>query len=77
MDKAQVHPGDHVYVICRNPHTASVATIAEAQIVKDEDQAGGKKLLLRDLYYEFAEDDAVFLTREEAERVYRQIYDED
>lgn len=77
MKKNQIQSGDHVYVICRNPHTASVAMIQEAEVIENPGKNGDKALLLNDFCYEFAEDDAVFPTFEEAQLIYRQIYDED
>ncbi|MDF2910065.1 MAG: transcriptional regulator [Sporolactobacillus laevolacticus] len=77
MKKDEMHLGDHVYVICRNPHTASVAMIQEAEVVDSPDKTGNKVLFLHELHYEFADEDAIFPTFDEAQRVYRQIYDED
>ncbi|MFT8361595.1 MAG: transcriptional regulator SplA domain-containing protein [Sporolactobacillus sp.] len=77
MRKNEMKSGDHVYVICRNPHTATVAMIQEAEVIDSPTKHGDKALVLDDLYYEFAEDDAVFPSFEEAQMIYRQIYDED
>lgn len=77
MKKNETQLGDHVFVICRNPHTATASLIQEAEVVENPEKKQDKALLLHDMYYEFAEEDAVFATADEAERVYKQIYDED
>lgn len=77
MNKEETQLGDHVYVICRNPHTATATMIQEAEVVENSDKKEDKVLSLHDMYYEFAEDDAVFATIDEAKRIYKQIYDED
>ncbi|MFX3619120.1 MAG: transcriptional regulator SplA domain-containing protein [Sporolactobacillus sp.] len=76
MNKEETQVGDHVYVICRNPHTATATMIQEAEVVENPNKKEDKVLSLNDMYYEFAEDDAVFRTIDEAKRIYKQIYDE-
>ncbi|MCQ2011559.1 MULTISPECIES: transcriptional regulator SplA domain-containing protein [Sporolactobacillus] len=77
MKKEETQVGDLVYVICRNPHTATATLIQEAEVVENPNKKEDKVLSLNDMYYEFAEDDAVFPTIDDAKRVYKQIYDED
>ncbi|MCO7175176.1 transcriptional regulator SplA domain-containing protein [Sporolactobacillus kofuensis] len=77
MKKDDLRLGDSVFVLCRNPHTATATLIQEAEVVSHPEKEGDKALLLHDMYYEFAEDDAVFSSIEEAKHVYQEIYDED
>ncbi|MFN2745990.1 MULTISPECIES: transcriptional regulator SplA domain-containing protein [Bacillus] len=76
MSKQQVKAGDQVYVIYRNPHAANVAHIKEAEVVEHPLHEGELALFLFDTYHAFAEDDAVFSSYEEAERLYRELFDE-
>lgn len=67
--------GDEVYVIYRNPHAANVAHIKEAEVVDHPLHEGELALFMYDTYHAFAEDDAVFSSYEEAERLYRELFD--
>ena len=67
--------GDEVYVIYRNPHAANVAQIKEAEVVDHPLHEGELALFMYDTYHAFAEDDAVFSSYEEAERLYRELFD--
>nr|MDH3163266.1 transcriptional regulator SplA domain-containing protein [Bacillus licheniformis] len=67
--------GDEVYVIYRNPHAPNVAHIKEAEVVDHPLHEGELALFMYDTYHAFAEDDAVFSSYEEAERLYRELFD--
>ncbi|MBD1383298.1 transcriptional regulator SplA domain-containing protein [Metabacillus arenae] len=67
--------GDKVYVIYRNPHTANVANIKEAEVVQHPNDEQDVALFLYDAYHRLSDDDAVFSSYEEAELVYNQLFD--
>ncbi|WP_110114765.1 transcriptional regulator SplA domain-containing protein [Bacillus sp. CGMCC 1.16541] len=75
MSKREYQVGDQVFVIYRNPHTANVANITEAEIVEHPEQPGDVALFLHESYHLLAEDDAVYPTYEEAEQMYNKIFD--
>jgi len=75
MPRQPFKPGDEVYVIYRNPHAANVAHIKEAEVVDHPLLEGELALFMYDTYHAFAEDDAVFSSYEEAERLYRELLD--
>ncbi|ADU29680.1 transcriptional regulator SplA domain-containing protein [Evansella cellulosilytica] len=76
MDITQLHPGDSVFVICRNPHTQSVAQIQEAAIVDHPDYPGRTVLFLFDDYMPLTDDYAMFNNYEEAEEMYNLYFNE-
>ncbi|MCJ2145383.1 transcriptional regulator SplA domain-containing protein [Bacillus sp. B19-2] len=75
MPRQPFKSGDEVYVIYRNPHAANVAHIKEAEVVDHPLHEGELALFMYDTYHAFAEDDAVFSSYEEAERLYRELFD--
>ncbi|MFZ7767350.1 transcriptional regulator SplA domain-containing protein [Bacillus licheniformis] len=75
MPRQPFKPGDEVYVIYWNPHAANVAHIKEAEVVDHPLHEGELALFMYDTYHAFAEDDAVFSSYEEAERLYRELFD--
>ncbi|MDA1475763.1 transcriptional regulator SplA domain-containing protein [Bacillus changyiensis] len=74
--KDGIQAGDQVYVIYRNPHAANVANIKEAEVVEHPLHDGELALFLYDTYHALADDDAVFSSYEEAEQLYRHLFDE-
>ncbi|MET3696402.1 transcriptional regulator of the spore photoproduct lyase operon [Bacillus oleivorans] len=68
------HPGQVVYVMYRNPHTQSVATIQEAAIVNDPYQPNQLALFIFDTFYPVTNELAIFKTREEAEEAYQDYF---
>ncbi|MCY8399719.1 transcriptional regulator SplA domain-containing protein [Bacillus haynesii] len=75
MPRQPFKPGDEVYVIYQNPHAANVAHIKEAEVVDHPLHEGELALFMYDTYHAFAEDDAVFSSYEEAEQLYRELFD--
>ncbi|MBX4163047.1 transcriptional regulator SplA domain-containing protein [Priestia aryabhattai] len=75
VEKKEYQVGDQVFVIYRNPHTANVANINQAEIVEHPENKGEKALFLHESYHLLAEDDAVYSTYEEAEKMYNKIFD--
>ncbi|MDV2684133.1 transcriptional regulator SplA domain-containing protein [Alkalihalophilus sp. As8PL] len=67
LDVNQLHEGQQVYVIYRNPHTPTVSAIQEATIAFDPMNPGQMSLVLFDYYHPIEEDDAIFSSYEEAE----------
>ncbi|ERN52226.1 transcriptional regulator SplA domain-containing protein [Alkalihalophilus pseudofirmus] len=70
LDMNQLHEGQSVYVIYRNPHTPTVSSIQEATIALDPMNPGQMSLVLFDYYHPIEEDDAIFSSYEEAEASY-------
>ncbi|MBM7703667.1 transcriptional regulator SplA domain-containing protein [Metabacillus iocasae] len=75
MSQREYQVGDQVFVIYRNPHTANVANIQQAEIVEHPEQPGDVALFLHESYHLLSEDDAVYPTFEEAEQMYNKIFD--
>ncbi|MFT0802355.1 transcriptional regulator SplA domain-containing protein [Bacillus swezeyi] len=75
MSRQDFKAGEQVYVIYRNPHAANVAHIKEAEVVEHPLHEGELALFMYDTYHALAEDDAVFSSYEEAERIYRDLFD--
>ncbi|MGD6817560.1 transcriptional regulator SplA domain-containing protein [Metabacillus sp. 84] len=73
--RAEHKAGDTVYVIYRNPHTANVAVIKEAEVVQHPEDKNDIALFLYDTYHELLPDDAVFASFEEAEQLYNELFD--
>ena len=71
----QFKVGEEVYVIYRNPHAVNVANIVKAEIVEHPHNHQELALFLHDAYHPLAEDDAVFSSFEEAEKLYNQLFD--
>ncbi|WP_413378667.1 transcriptional regulator SplA domain-containing protein [Alkalihalobacillus sp. 1P02AB] len=74
LDLNQLYDGQNVYVIYRNPHTQTVATIQEATIREHPEIQNQLALFLYDYYHPIEADDAIFTTLEEAEQLYEQYY---
>ncbi|GAA0328239.1 splAB operon transcriptional regulator SplA [Bacillus carboniphilus] len=71
------HPGQVVYVMYRNPHTQSVATIQEAAIVNDPYHPDQLALFLFDAYYPITTELAIYTSKEEAEEAYQHYFGDD
>ncbi|MFC0270659.1 transcriptional regulator SplA domain-containing protein [Metabacillus herbersteinensis] len=67
--------GETVYVIYRNPHAAIVANILSAEIVQHPINENEFALFLHDSYHPLSDDDAVFSSFDEAERLYNELFD--
>ncbi|MFA9557485.1 transcriptional regulator SplA domain-containing protein [Evansella sp. AB-rgal1] len=76
MDITHLQPGDSVYVICRNPHTQTVAEIQEAAVVDHPDHPGRTVLFLFEDYMPLTDDYAMFETYQEAEEMYNTYFHE-
>ncbi|AZB42597.1 transcriptional regulator [Bacillus sp. FJAT-42376] len=74
MNRLQAKAGDTVYVIYRNPHTANVAVIKEAEVVRHPEDKNDVALFMYETYHELLPDDAVFSTYEEAEQLYNELF---
>ncbi|WP_017726393.1 transcriptional regulator SplA domain-containing protein [Halalkalibacterium ligniniphilum] len=74
MDMNQLREGQQVYVIFRNPHTPTVATIQEATIARDPMNPEELSMLLYDFYHPIEADDAIFASYDEAEAVYQDYF---
>jgi transcriptional regulator of the spore photoproduct lyase operon len=68
-----LYEGQSVYIIYRNPHTPTVATIQEATIARDPMDPSILSLLLYDYYHSIEEDDAIFESYEAAEQMFDQF----
>ena len=73
LDVNSLYEGQSVFIIYRNPHTPTVATIQEATIARDPMDPSVLSLLLYDYYHPIEEDDAIFATYEAAEQLYDQF----
>ncbi|MDG5786343.1 transcriptional regulator SplA domain-containing protein [Evansella sp. AB-P1] len=76
MDITQLHSGDSVFVICRNPHTQTVAEIQEASVVEHPDHPGRTVLFLFEDYIPLTDDYALFSSYQEAEEMYNMYFNE-
>ncbi|MCR6110184.1 transcriptional regulator [Bacillus sp. A301a_S52] len=70
MNLSELHSGDNVFVIQRNPHTQSVAHIQEAHIVENPYSPGQLALFFREEYYPLSDEFAMYESYEEAEQAY-------
>ncbi|MBU9711150.1 transcriptional regulator SplA domain-containing protein [Evansella tamaricis] len=77
MDITKLQPGDTVYVICRNPHTQSVAQIQEASVVDHPDRPGRTVLFLFEEYFPLTDDYAMSTSYEEAKEMYNMYFNEE
>ncbi|MGE6631163.1 transcriptional regulator SplA domain-containing protein [Bacillus sp. NPDC077027] len=75
MSNSDYQLGDKVYVIYRNPHAANVAQIKEAEVVSHPYNEQELALFLLETYHTLAEDDAIFSTYDEAESLYKEMFD--
>ncbi|MTT33297.1 transcriptional regulator [Terrilactibacillus sp. BCM23-1] len=75
MDRKKFEVGDHVYVIYRNPHTANVANITQAEIVQHPENEDDIALFLHEDYHLIEDDDAIYSTFTEAETEYNRMFD--
>ncbi|NGP45054.1 transcriptional regulator [Bacillaceae bacterium SIJ1] len=74
---SQLSEGDVVYVVYRNPHAQSVATIQEAHITEHPDQPGELSLFLLESYYPLDRDYAMYTSYEEAVAAYTHYFEVD
>ncbi|KMK77661.1 transcriptional regulator SplA domain-containing protein [Alkalihalobacillus pseudalcaliphilus] len=74
LDLNQLYEGQSVYVIYRNPHTQTVATIQEATILPNPEKPEQMSLFLYDFYHPIEADDAIFTSLQEAEQLYNQYF---
>ncbi|MBU9720782.1 MULTISPECIES: transcriptional regulator SplA domain-containing protein [Bacillaceae] len=76
MDITQLQPGDTVFVICRNPHTQTVAQIQEAAVVDHPDHPGRTVLFLFEDYFPLTDDYVMAPSYEEAEELFNMYFNE-
>ncbi|MGM7720112.1 transcriptional regulator SplA domain-containing protein [Metabacillus sp. Hm71] len=75
MEHNHFQIGEEVYVIYRNPHAVNVANIEKAEIVRHPKNPNELALFLYDAYHPLEEEDAVFSSYAEAEKLYNQLFD--
>jgi transcriptional regulator of the spore photoproduct lyase operon len=77
MYSKELHAGDQVYIIQRNPHTQSVAHIQEASIVENPYHPGELSLFFMEEYYPLTDDFALYTSYQEAEDEYTSSFSAD
>lgn len=69
--------GDIVYLFIRNPHTQDVANVQEAAVVKNPEKPDELAVFVYETYYPLTDDLAVYASLEDAERAYRDYFEEE
>ncbi len=76
VDPKDLKNGDQVYVIYRNPHVPSVANVKEAEIVPHPRDPNALALFINETFHVIEDDDALFATKDSAERAYHTAYED-
>ncbi len=77
FDYKNAQPGDEVYVIYNNPHTASVSNVKKAELVQHPHDPQRLALFLHETFHLIEEDDALFSSEEAAETALEELYDDE
>lgn len=73
IGKNEMKVGDEVFVIYNNPHTPTVANVKAAEIVQHPKDPNDVALFLHETFHVIEDDDALFTSREAAERAFEEL----